>query len=128
MSEPRTMEHPVAVPIRLTEHPRAQRHIAAARSWGGMIGLTLTALAAGRAGIDPFHVGLRALAGGVAGAVVAWAAAIAVWRQLARAELRAAAARLLSDLEASMEPPAPAPAAPAAPAAPNVPRIPAGDA
>ncbi|MBW3607883.1 MAG: GTPase RsgA [Actinobacteria bacterium] len=60
------------------------------------IGFALAALASSAAELSVFDVGLRALAGGVAGCLAGWALAVAVWRQLALAELNALAARLLA--------------------------------
>lgn len=91
--------------VRLAAHPRALRHIRLARAWAGLIGFALAALAAGASELSAFDVGLRALAGGVAGCLAGWTIAVAVWRQLALAELNALAARLLA--AASAPPPAP---------------------
>lgn len=77
-------------PMKLSDHPRAARQIRAAKGWGGLLGFGLVALLSLRAGVPPFDAGLRALAGGVAGYVVAWAGSVHAWRHLAVAELRAA--------------------------------------
>lgn len=82
--------------VRLAAHPRALRHIRLARAWAGLIGFALAGVAAGAAELSAFDVGLRALAGGVAGCLAGWTIAVAVWRQLALAELNALAARLLA--------------------------------
>lgn len=89
--------------IRLASHPRARRHIRLARAWGGLVGFVLAALAAGASDLGTFDVGVRALAGGVAGSLAGWTLSVAVWRQLALAELNALAARLLA--AASAPPP-----------------------
>ena len=78
-------------------HPRAARHVARAKGWGGLIGFALggylslptSTLAA---------AGLRALIAGVACYLTAWAGAVFVWRQLVmlqigRARTPASAAR-----------------------------------
>jgi hypothetical protein len=85
--EPPGSEHPGG--MRLTAHPRARRHIRLARGWAALAGFVLAGLAADGGGLSTFDVASRALAGGVAGALVGWAVSIAVWRQLALAELRA---------------------------------------
>lgn len=90
--------------VRLVAHPRARHHIRLARAWAGLIGFALAAVAAGASDLSAFDVGLRALAAGVAGCLAGWALALAVWRQLALAELNALAARLL---DAASSPPAP---------------------
>ena len=86
-------------PIRLSAHPRARRQIAQAKSWGALVAFALVALLSWRAGVAPFDVGLRALAAGVVGWVLAWGLAVQVWRQLAVAEVRAIERRLREQRE-----------------------------
>lgn len=88
--------------MKLSEHPRATRHIRLAKGWGGLAGFLLVAFLSWRAHVPWFELGLRALIGGIAAHLVAWAAAVHIWRHLAVAEVRAAHARLR----------APSPAAP----------------
>lgn len=76
--------------LKLSDHPRAARQIRAAKGWGGLLGFGLVALLSWQAGIPPFDVGVRALAGGTVGYVVGWAGAVHAWRHLAVAEIRAA--------------------------------------
>jgi uncharacterized membrane protein YccC len=76
--------------LKLSEHPRAARHIRAAKGWGGLLGFAIVAMLSWQAGVPPFEVGMRALLAGVAGYVVAWAGAVHAWRHLAVAEIRAA--------------------------------------
>ena len=59
-----------------------------AKGFSGLAGFTIAGLLSYRANVPAFDVGLRALAVGVAGYVVAWAAAVTVWRVLLVAELR----------------------------------------
>lgn len=73
----------------VANHPRAGAQIARAKAWGGLGGFALAALLSFRTGVPVPDVLLRALAGGVAGYVAAWAGAVAVWRHLVIAELRA---------------------------------------
>ena len=89
--------------IKLTAHPRAARHIRAAKGWGGLAGFGAVGILSLGAGVPEFEVGLRALAGGVAGYVVAWTGAVHVWRHLAIAELRAAQRRALERRRAAVE-------------------------
>ncbi|MEX2196737.1 MAG: hypothetical protein WD844_15760 [Thermoleophilaceae bacterium] len=89
--------------LKLSHHPRAARHIRAAKGWGGLVGFGAVGLLSWGAGIPEFEVGLRALAGGVAGYVVAWTGAVHVWRHLAVAELRAAQRRALERRRAAVE-------------------------
>jgi hypothetical protein len=80
----------------LASHPRARSQIARAKGWGGLVGFALGALLSWRAGAAPFDIGLRALAGGIAGWLVAWRCAVSVWTHLAVAEIRAAHRRALA--------------------------------
>jgi hypothetical protein len=70
-------------------HPRAGAQVARAKAWGGLAGFSLTALLSWRAGVPVPDLLLRATAAGIAGYVVTWACAVAVWRHLVIAELRA---------------------------------------
>lgn len=89
--------------VRLADHPRAQRQIRRMRAWGGLIGFVLAGMAANGAGLTAWHVGVRALAGGVVAMLAAWTLALIVWRQLAVAELRAARARVEAEAAAFAE-------------------------
>jgi hypothetical protein len=70
-------------------HPRAGAQVARAKAWGGLGGFLLVALLSWRAGVPTADLLLRAIVGGIAGYVLAWAAAVVVWRHLVIAELRA---------------------------------------
>ena len=78
-----------AAQIKLRDHPRARRQISRAKAWGALAAFALVGLLSWRAGVPAFEVGLRALAAGVVGWVLAWAMAVQVWRYLAVAEVRA---------------------------------------
>jgi uncharacterized membrane protein YccC len=69
------------------EDPRAAAGIARAKSLGGLAGFALAAFAS-YAHEPLFTVAGRALLGGIAGYVVAWAVALTVWRRIMRAETR----------------------------------------
>jgi uncharacterized membrane protein YccC len=89
--------------IRLTEHPRARRHIAIAKGWGGLGAFVLVLVLSQRAGVPTGDAILRGLLGGVAGYVVSWMVAVTVWRQLALAELERLRRRLVAQAEAAAQ-------------------------
>lgn len=81
-------------------HPRAQRALRRIKGWAGLAGFALVGLMAWRAGAPPADVVARALAGGVAAFLAAWAGGVAVWRHVVLAELRLAKRRALQAREA----------------------------
>jgi len=85
-------------------HPRAAAQVRRAKGLGGVGGFALAALLGLKAGIPPDQVGERALGAGVAGYMLAWACAVAVWRHLVLAELRTLADRALASAEAHKAP------------------------
>ena len=80
--------------VRLSAHPRASRHIAAAKGWGGIAGFAVVLFFSIQGGTPPPDAMLRALLGGIGFSMLGWAAAVAVWRQLAVAEVHAARKRM----------------------------------
>ena len=74
----------------VANHPRARAAVRRAKGWGGLIGFAIAAYLSFKAGVPAADAGLRALAAGIAGRILAWACAVAVWRHLVVAELRAA--------------------------------------
>jgi len=74
-------------------HPQAARSVARMKAWAGLVGLVAVGLLSYRAGVPAFESAVRALGAGIALYLVAWAAGIAFWRQLVRAEVRQAAER-----------------------------------
>lgn len=72
---------------RLSAHPKARRHIRAAKAWSGLTAFVLVQYLALHAGLPMFDAGLRALAAGVIAYVIGWMVAVTVWRQVAVAEL-----------------------------------------
>ncbi len=70
-------------------HPRASYQVRRAKGWGGIAGFALAAYFSYKAGVPTADLGLRALAAGIVGYMLAWACAVTVWRQLVLAELRA---------------------------------------
>ena len=85
-------------------HPRAAAQVRRAKGLGGVGGFALAALLGSKAGIPPDQIGERALAGGIAGYMVAWACAVTVWRHLVLAELRTLADRTLAAADAHRGP------------------------
>jgi hypothetical protein len=79
--------------VRLEAHPRAQSSIARAKAIGGVIGFVIGLWLGSKAGLPAWDTGVRALAGGVAGWLIVWVAAMQIWKQLILAEYRAAEAR-----------------------------------
>ena len=80
--------------VQLSAHPRASRHIATAKGWGGLIGFGVVFLLSVRAHMSVFESGIHALAGGIALYLLAWAGAVAIWREVAVAEVARARKRL----------------------------------
>jgi hypothetical protein len=76
--------------IKLSEHPRARRHIRLAKGWAGLAGCAFAGYASWHGGAQFDDTVLRALLWGVAAYVLVWFCAVQVWRQLAIAEVRAA--------------------------------------
>jgi hypothetical protein len=89
--------------IKLSAHPRASRHIAAAKGWGGLVGFALVLLLSLKAGTTPFEAGVRALAGGMGLYLLAWFGAVMIWRELAVAEVAAAKRRMIEQSLAAQE-------------------------
>src|SRR5215212_5260016 len=79
--------------VRLEAHPRAQRAIARAKAIGGIVGFVIGFWLGARAGLPAWDTGVRALAGGIAGWLLVWVAAVQIWKQLILGEYRAAEAR-----------------------------------
>jgi hypothetical protein len=76
--------------VQLSAHPRAARHIATAKGWGGLIGFGGVFLLSMRAHMSVFESGVHALGGGIALYLLAWAGAVAIWREVALAEVERA--------------------------------------
>ena len=79
--------------VRLDAHPRARRSIARAKAIGGVIGFLIGLWLGSRAGLPSWDTGVRALAGGIAGWLLVWVAAVQIWKQLIIGEYRAAERR-----------------------------------
>jgi hypothetical protein len=78
---------------RVADHPVAARQIARARAWAALIGFVVVFWLSHRAGLPFPESGARAIVGGLACRVLAWAAVVIVWRQLIPAQIAAAGRR-----------------------------------
>lgn len=79
-----------SVSVSVAAHPRAAAAVKRAKGFGGVGGFLLAAYFSYGAGVPADQIGLRALAFGVAGYMLAWACSVTVWRHLVVAEVRAA--------------------------------------
>jgi hypothetical protein len=85
--------------IRLSAHPRARRHIAIAKGWGGLIAFLLV-LKISRGAALPWPDAIeRAVVGGVVGYLAMWIIAQTIWRHIALAELEDLRRRLIAKAE-----------------------------
>lgn len=82
--------------IRLSAHPRARRHIAIAKGWGGIVAFLLVLKLSRGAGLPWSDALERALVGGVVGYLVLWMIAQTIWRHVALAELEDLRRRLIA--------------------------------
>jgi hypothetical protein len=90
---------------RLSSHPRARSQIALAKSWAGLIVFVAVTLLSRGADLPWFDSLLRGLGAGIVAYLVAWAAAVAVWQNLAKAELELMRKRHEERLRAEREGP-----------------------
>jgi uncharacterized membrane protein YccC len=88
---------------RLSAHPRARAHIGMAKAWAGLIGFVAVTLLSRGAEVPWFDSLLRGLVAGIIAYVVAWAAAVVVWRHIATAELEVLRRRTEERLRAEQE-------------------------
>ena len=86
--------------IRLTGHPRAQRHISRAKGWGGLGAFLVVLVLSLKAGVPTADAIGRGIAGGVIGYLLAWGIAVTVWRQIAMAELEELRRKIVASMEA----------------------------
>ncbi len=85
--------------IRLSAHPRARRHIAIAKGWGGLIAFVVVLKLARGAGLPWPDAIERGVLGGIVGYLAAWMIVQTVWRHLALAELEDLRRRLIARAE-----------------------------
>lgn len=79
-----------AVGASIASHPRAKASIRRSKGWAGIAGFAIAAFVSVQASVPMFQAGLRALAAGVIGYMLAWWVGVLVWRQLILAEQKAA--------------------------------------
>jgi hypothetical protein len=91
--------------IRLSAHPRARRHIAIAKGWGGLIAFAVVLKLAHGAGLPWPDAIERGVLGGIVGYLAAWMIVQTVWRHLALAELEDLRRRLIARSETASHPP-----------------------
>lgn len=73
----------------VANHPRAAAQVTRAKAWAGLAGFLLVGWLSLQAGVPTADLLLRALAAGIGAYLLAWACAVAIWRHLVIAELRA---------------------------------------
>ncbi len=73
----------------VASHPRAAASVRQAKGWGGIAAFGITVYVSLSHGVSPDVAGLRAIAAGIVGYVLAWGCGVMVWRHLMVAELRA---------------------------------------
>lgn len=76
--------------VSVAAHPRAAAQVRRAKGLGGIVFFFLTGYLSHKANVPADQVALRALLGGIAGYMLAWACSVTVWRHLVLAELKAA--------------------------------------
>jgi hypothetical protein len=85
--------------IRLSAHPRARRHIAIAKGWGGLIAFAVVLKLARGAGLPWSDAIERGVLGGIVGYLAAWMIVQTIWRHIALAELEELRRRLIARAE-----------------------------
>jgi hypothetical protein len=85
--------------IRLSAHPRARRHIAIAKGWGGLIAFAVVLKLARGAGLPWPDAIERGVLGGIVGYLAAWMIVQTIWRHIALAELEELRRRLIARAE-----------------------------
>jgi hypothetical protein len=76
--------------VSVAAHPRARASVRRTRAWTAIASFAIVLLLAHNAGVPGQEAALRALIAGLAGNLIGWACALAVWRRIVVAELRAA--------------------------------------
>jgi hypothetical protein len=76
--------------VSVAAHPRARASVRRVRAWTAIAAFVLVLVLSRRAGVPGEEAVLRALVAGLVGNLLGWMCALAVWRQLVVAELRAA--------------------------------------
>lgn len=76
--------------VSVAAHPRARASVRRTRARTGLAAFFIVGLLCLKAGVPGQEAALRALIAGIVGNLVGWACALAVWRALVMAELKAA--------------------------------------
>jgi hypothetical protein len=84
----------------ITENSAARASITRAKAGAALAGFVVVAIFSYRAGVEPFEVGLRALAAGLAVWLIAWAVGIALWRRIIVQRIITEAERIREEHEA----------------------------
>jgi hypothetical protein len=84
----------------ITENTAARASITRAKAGAALVGFVVVAFFSYRAGVEPFEVGLRALAAGIAVWLIAWAVGIALWRRIIVQKIQTEAERIRDAHEA----------------------------
>lgn len=105
-----TVIQPPAGPVQLSAHPRAQRSVRRVRAQAGVITLFIVIGLSFRAGLPAWDAVARGLVCGIAVHFIAWAIALAVWRQIilgelerVRAEVEARRAERIAEQQKALE-------------------------
>lgn len=98
-------EQPTAVQsahegVKLSAHPRARKHLALAKGWGGILSFVIVAAAAVSQEQPMSDVLLRGLLAGIVGSMLAWSLTLITWRHIALAQIEGLRRKLVADIEA----------------------------
>jgi hypothetical protein len=74
----------------IATHPRARVSVRRAKAWTGLAAFLIAAALSLNSSVPVFQTGVRALAAGLAGYLLAWWFSMMIWRQLMLAEQRVA--------------------------------------
>jgi hypothetical protein len=85
----------------LKVHPKAAGSIRRAKARGGLAGFLIAALGSWAHGAVPATVVVHGLEGGMVAYLVCWFAAVTIWRNVVRAEVRAEVLRRQAKARAS---------------------------
>lgn len=96
-------EAPPATPPSVAAHPRAARSVARARGWAGLAGFLIAGYLSLPTGTVAEAI-LRALTAGCVCYVVAWAAAVFLWRRFVILEIKGREEELLTGSRAPLAP------------------------
>lgn len=84
----------------VSKHPRARRSIRTIKAWAALLAFIVVEYKCLKGGMTFDQSVVRALLAGIAAYVLAWIAAVIVWRQLVVAEIEAFRRRLIEAAEA----------------------------